>query len=178
MPKTNAASVNLTEGPIAKKLLLFALPVLMGNVLQSLNGTINSIWVGNYLGESAFAATSNANNIMFFLLSLVFGIGMASTILIGQSIGAQNEEQAKRVVGTSALFFVTLAVIITVIGFIFSSTILEWMQTPKDAMPYAIAYLRIIFVGVPFMFFYNFVMMIMRGAGDSKTPFYFLLLSP
>ncbi len=177
MSKPNAASANLTEGPIAKKLLLFALPVLMGNVLQSLNGTINSIWVGNYLGESAFAATSNANNIMFFLLSLVFGIGMASTILIGQSLGAQNEEQAKRVVGTSALFFMTLAVIITVIGFVFSSTILEWMQTPKDAMPYAIAYLRIIFVGVPFMFFYNFVMMIMRGAGDSKTPFYFLLLS-
>lgn len=168
---------SLTEGPIGKKLIVFALPLLMGNVLQSLNGTINAIWVGNYLGESAFAATSNANNIMFFLLSLVFGIGMASTILIGQSIGAQDEKQAKRVVGTSALFFLLLSLVITVIGLVFSPMILKGMNTPHDAMEYAISYLRIIFIGLPFMYGYNFIMMIMRGAGDAKTPFYFLLIS-
>ncbi|AFC30168.1 multi anti extrusion protein MatE [Paenibacillus mucilaginosus 3016] len=177
MAKEMPAKANLTEGPIGRNLLLFALPVLMGNVLQSLNGTINSIWVGNYLGESAFAATSNANNIMFFLLSLVFGIGMASTILIGQSVGAGDEAKAKRVVGTSALFFTSLSIVITAVGMLFSEAILRGMSTPADAMPYAAAYLRIIFLGVPFMFFYNFVMMILRGAGDAKTPFYFLLLS-
>ncbi|MCZ8522723.1 MULTISPECIES: MATE family efflux transporter [Paenibacillus] len=177
MSKGIPAKANLTEGPIGKSLLLFAMPLLMGNVLQSLNGTINSIWVGNYLGESAFAATSNANNIMFFLLSLVFGVGMASTILIGQSIGAQDEARAKRVVGTSALFFTTLSVLITVIGMVFSEGILRAMSTPADAMPYAASYLRVIFIGVPFMFFFNFLMMILRGAGDAKTPFYFLVLS-
>ncbi len=168
---------SLTEGHIGKKLILFAMPLLMGNVLQSLNGTINAIWVGNYLGESAFAATSNANNIMFFLLSLVFGIGMASTILIGQSVGAQDETQAKKVVGTSALFFLVLALAITVIGLVFSPMILRGMNTPHDAMDFATSYLRIIFIGLPFMYGYNFIMMIMRGAGDAKTPFYFLLIS-
>ncbi|GAB7057039.1 MULTISPECIES: MATE family efflux transporter [unclassified Paenibacillus] len=177
MSKAMPVEANLTEGPIGKSLLLFAMPVLMGNVLQSLNGTINAIWVGKFLGESAFAAASNANNIMFFLLSLVFGVGMASTILIGQSVGARDEVQAKRVVGTSALFFLSMALLITMAGVGLSASILEWMQTPVDAMTYALGYLRIIFIGIPFMFFFNFIMMILRGAGDAKTPFYFLLLA-
>ena len=88
----------LTEGRIGKTLIFFSLPILAGNMLQSLNGTVNSIWVGRYLGEAALAATSNANTVLFFLLGAVFGIGMAATILIGQSIGAKNMVQAKRVV--------------------------------------------------------------------------------
>jgi putative MATE family efflux protein len=167
----------LTEGPIGKKLFLFAVPLLLGNVLQTLNGTINSIWVGKFLGESAFAATSNANQIMFFLLSLIFGIGMAATILIGQHIGAGQFEQAKKVVGTGGLFFVLLSVGIALFGLLCSPQILRWMHTPDDALPYAIIYLRIIFVGIPLMYAYQFLMMIMRGAGDSKTPFLFLLIS-
>ncbi|WP_243633175.1 MATE family efflux transporter [Paenibacillus xerothermodurans] len=170
-------STALTEGPIGKRLIWFALPVLMGNVLQSLNGTINAIWVGNYLGESAFAATSNANNIMFFLLSLVFGLGMAATILIAQSVGAKDERQTKRVVGTSALFFIGIAIVITVLGLFLSPYILQGMHTPPDSLGYATSYLRIIFIGLPFMYGYNVLMMVMRGAGDAKTPFYFLLIS-
>ncbi|SDC53127.1 putative efflux protein, MATE family [Paenibacillus sp. UNCCL117] len=175
LPKHNG--MNLTEGPLAKKLLVFAMPILLGNVMQSLNGTINAIWVGNFLGEGAFAATSNANNIMFFLLSLVFGIGMASTILVGQRIGAKDEIGAKRVVGASALFYVLLSVLIAAAGLLLSTRILHWMQTPADSMDYALGYIRITFIGIPFMFFFNFVMTILRGAGDAKTPFYFLLLS-
>ncbi|MEK8128440.1 MATE family efflux transporter [Paenibacillus filicis] len=177
MAATLQNGMNLTEGPLAKKLLLFAMPILMGNVLQSLNGTINAIWVGNYLGESAFAATSNANNIMFFLLSLVFGVSMASTILVGQRIGAKDEAGAKRVVGASALFYVLLSLVIAAAGLLLSTQILRWMQTPDDSMGYALAYLRITFLGIPFMFFFNFVMTVLRGAGDAKTPFYFLLMS-
>ena len=73
---------DLTQGPIASTLLLFAIPTLVGNVLQSLNGSINAIWVGRFLGEGALAATSNANIIMFLMFSAVFGFGMAATILI------------------------------------------------------------------------------------------------
>jgi putative MATE family efflux protein len=167
----------LISGPIAKTLFFFAMPVLLGNVLQSLNGSINSIWVGKFLGENALAATSNANIIMFFLLSTIFGIGMAATILIGQSIGAKNVPQAKRVVGTSALFFVGLSIIITAIGAVFTPHILTWMNTPLEVMPFALAYTRIMFLGIPFMFGLNFIMTVLRGSGNSKTPFYFLLLS-
>jgi len=81
---------NLTEGPIAKTLLAFALPTLASSILQSLNGTVNAIWVGRFLGEGALAATSNANMVMFLLTSFVFGFGMASTILIGQAWGGRQ----------------------------------------------------------------------------------------
>jgi Na+-driven multidrug efflux pump len=84
----------LTEGAIGKTLVKFALPILAGNVLQSLNGSVNAIWVGHGLGEAALAATSNANTILFFLLGAVFGVGMAATILVGQAMGARDVDRA------------------------------------------------------------------------------------
>jgi hypothetical protein len=92
---------DLTQGPISKTLLLFALPTLGSNILQSLNGSINSIWVGRFLGEQALAATSNANIIMFLMFSAVFGFGMAATILIGQSMGRHDVEAARRAFGSA-----------------------------------------------------------------------------
>jgi putative MATE family efflux protein len=167
----------LIEGPIARTLFFFTLPILASNVLQSLNGSVNAIWVGHYLGEAALTATSNANTILFFLIALVFGVGMASAILIGQSVGARNLAQAKRVVGNGAGFFVIGSIAIALTGAIFTGPLLRFMQTPDDAMPFAVTYLRIIFAGIPFLFLYTFVMMVLRGAGDSKTPFWFLLFS-
>jgi putative MATE family efflux protein len=174
---SRAPRAELVEGPIARTLFFFTLPILASNVLQSLNGSVNAIWVGHYLGEAALTATSNANTIMFFLLALVFGVGMAATILVGQSIGARDTTQAKRVVGTSATFFVVASLLIAAGGGLATAPLLAWMQTPPDAMPFATAYLRIIFAAIPFMFAYTFLMMVLRGAGDSKTPFYFLVLS-
>lgn len=97
---------DLTQGPIARTLVVFALPILAGNVLQSLNGSVNAMWIGHYLGEAAITATANANNIMFLLIGLVFGVGMAATILVAQSMGAKDLQQARRVMGTSATFLV------------------------------------------------------------------------
>ncbi|CAN7600353.1 MATE family efflux transporter [Paenibacillus sp. LjRoot56] len=171
------ARPTLTEGPITKTLILFSLPILLGNVLQSLNGSINTIWIGKYLGEVALAATSNANIIMFFLISSIFGIAMAAVILIGQNLGAKKVQEAKKVVGTSTVFFLVLSIIVALLGWIFSSTILDWMNTPPDVKEFAVTYTRIMFAGVPFMFGYNLIMAILRGSGDAKTPFYFLLLS-
>lgn len=177
-PKPSAAArPTLTEGPIGKTLFVFSLPILLGNVLQTLNGSINSIWVGRLLGETALAATSNANFLMFFLISAIFGISMASVILLGQNLGAQRIQEAKKVVGTSASFFFILSVITGALGIVFSPLILELLNTPEEAMDMAIVYTRIMFAGTPFMFGFNLIMAVMRGAGDSKTPFYFLLLS-
>lgn len=167
----------LTTGPIGRTLLTFSLPVLGSNILQSLNASINTVWVGRYLGEAALTATSNANIILFFLLGVVFGISMANTIMIGQAVGARDIREARRIVGTSTTFFVLLSVLAAGLGFVFTPAILAAMHTPPDAVPLAEVYLRIIFVALPFMYFYNFVMMTLRGAGDSRTPFYFMLLS-
>lgn len=167
----------LVEGPIAKTLFFFTLPILFGNVLQSLNGSVNAVWVGHYLGEAALTATANSNAILFFLIASVMGLGMAATILVGQSLGAKNMDQAKRVVGTSVTFFVCISLLVAVFGLVFSEHLMELMHTPHDALPLAVAYLRIIFLALPFQFAYIFLMMILRGAGDTKTPFKFQIMS-
>ncbi|MBN8887260.1 MAG: MATE family efflux transporter [Rudaea sp.] len=167
----------LTQGAIGKTLFLFTLPILAGNVLQSLNGSVNAIWIGHGLGEAALAAASNANTILFFLLGAVFGIGMAATILVGQSIGANDIAQTKRVIGTSLVFFVVASVAIAVVGLILSEPLMEWMRMPADAKPLAIAYLRVIFLAIPFVYVLTFIGMTLRGAGDARTPFIFLAVN-
>jgi Na+-driven multidrug efflux pump len=100
---------DLTQGPIARTLLVFALPILGGNVLQSLNGSINAMWVGRLLGEEALAGVANANNIMFFLLGAIFGFGMAATILVGQAMGRHDLPGARRVCSTAATICLTMS---------------------------------------------------------------------
>jgi putative MATE family efflux protein len=168
---------SLTEGSISRGLLQFALPILYANVLQSLNGSINSIWVGRFLGEAALTATSNANMVMFLLIGAAFGVALAATILIGQSIGAQNIAEAKRIVGTSATFFAAISVAMAIAGLTMCEPLLVAMKTPADSLPLAVAYMRVIFLALPCLYMYAFVMSALRGVGDSKTPFYFMLLS-
>jgi putative MATE family efflux protein len=167
----------LTEGPIGRNLLLFALPILAGNVAQSLNGSVNAIWVGKFLGEAALTATANANNIMFFLLGSVFGIGMAATILIGQAIGGRDLPLARKVMGTSATFFIGLSVVIAVAGWFLSPRLLVAMGTPEPSLALADAYLRVIFLAMPLLYAFSFFSAALRGAGDARTPFRFLLLA-
>ena len=168
---------SLTEGPIAAGLLRFSLPILLANVLQSLNGSVNSIWVGRYLGEAALTATSNANTVMFLLIGAAFGVALAATILIGQFIGANNLPETKRVVGTSATFFTGISVAMAAAGLLLARPLLVAMATPADSLALAVAYMRVIFLALPCLYLYAFVMAVLRGAGDSKTPFYFMLLS-
>src|SRR5215469_15419719 len=167
----------LTEGSIPVGLFRFALPILSANFLQSLNGSVNSIWVGRFLGEAALTATSNANTVMFLLIGAAFGVAMAATILIGQCIGANNLQETKRVVGTSASFFAAISVGMAIAGLVLCRPLLIAMSTPPDSLPLAVAYMRVIFLALPFLYMYAFVMAVLRGAGDSKTPFYFMLLS-
>jgi putative MATE family efflux protein len=168
---------SLTEGSIPRALMLFSLPILYGNVLQSVNGSVNSIWVGKFLGEAALAATGNSNMVMFLLFAVIFGFSMAATIMVAQCVGAGNVAEAKRVVGSSAIFFLALSVGMSVLGVALTDTLLQWMRTPPDALPLALAYMRIIFLALPFMGGLFFVMAVLRGAGDSKTPFIYLVLS-
>jgi putative MATE family efflux protein len=167
----------LTEGHVGRTMITFALPIMAGNAAQSLNGSINSIWVGRYLGEAALTATANANNLMFFLIGAVFGIGMAATILIGQAIGANDTAQARRVMGTSATFFISLSVVLAVAGWFLADPVLRLMGTPEAALPMAESYLQVIFLAMPFLYAFAFFSAALRGVGDSHTPFRFLLLS-
>ena len=168
---------DLTTGPIGKTLITFALPVMGTNVLQSLNGSANAIWVSHVLGEAALTATANANIILFLMLGAAFGVSMSANLLIGQSIGAGEPGMVKRVIGTAITFFIVLSVAVGAGGYIFTPAILHAMGTPADAVQDAITYLRVIFLAMPFMYFFSFVMMAQRGTGDSRTPFYFSLFA-
>lgn len=168
---------SLTEGSIAPALLAFSLPILFGNVLQSINGSVNAIWVGKYLGEAALAAVGNSNVIMFLLFGVMFGFSMASTIMVAQCVGAKNIAEAKRVVGTSAVFFLGLSLTMSLMGFALAHMLVAWLRTPPDALPFALTYMRIIFLALPFMGGLFFLMAVLRGAGDSKTPFIYLFMA-
>jgi putative MATE family efflux protein len=158
-------------------MLEFALPILYANVLQSLNLSVNSMWVGHYLGEAALAATSNVNNLVFVLLGAVYGLALAATILVGRCIGSNDVHQAKRIVGTSVTFFAAIAVGVAFTGVFSAEALLALMNTPAESLSLAVSYLRVMLVALPFQYMLAFVMSVLRGAGDSKTPLHFMLLS-
>jgi putative MATE family efflux protein len=169
--------MDLTQGPIARTLLQFSLPVLGSSMLQSLNGSINAIWVGRLLGAEALTATTNATVLLLLLLGVMFGLGMAATILVGQAVGAKDLQSAKKVVGTAAVFFLTISVGMAASGFAASEQLLVWMGTPEESRLLAEGYLRVVFLSLPFMYLFAFLVMVQRGAGDAKTPFYFMTLA-
>jgi MATE family, multidrug efflux pump len=165
---------DLTSGPIGRTLLAFAIPTLLSSVLQSLNGSINAIWVGRFLGEGALAATSNANMIMFLLMAFVFGFGMAATVLIGQAFGRGDIDRVRRVIGTAIGGFVPGAAAVALLGWLGAPALLELLGTPPDSAPLALSYLRVIFLAMPPILLAIVLMMGLRGTGDSMTPLWFI----
>jgi putative MATE family efflux protein len=168
---------DLTKGAIGPTLLAFALPTLGSSILQSLNGSINAVWVGRFLGEEALAATSNANIVMFLLTAFVFGFGMATTILVGQRFGAGDLDGARRVIGTGTGFFALISLAGAGVGWLFAPDILQLLGTPAEAAPLALAYLRVIFIAMPPALIMVSWMMALRGSGDSLTPLWFMILA-
>ena len=180
LPRAQAAAYqrgDLTQGPILKTLVTFSIPTLISNLLQTLNGTINSIWVGRLLGESALAATANANNIMFLLFAAVFGFGMATTVRVGQYFGAREIDRARRTFGAGVGFCVATAVAVGIIGSIFTPHLLHVLATPEASRAEALAYLRVIFMTMPLGSLSLMLGMGLRGVGDSKTPMRAMMLT-
>src|SRR3954453_21277680 len=168
---------DLTQGPISSTLLKFALPTLASSIIQSLNGTVNAICVGRFIGEDALAATSNANMVMFLLTAFVFGFGMASTILIGQAWGRKDVDAARRIFGTAGGSFLLVTIVIAAAGYYLSGSILAVLGTPSEAAPFAWAYLTVIFLAMPALLLLTLLMMALRGAGDSLTPLWFMIVA-
>ena len=176
-PRRPMMQGDLTQGPILKTLLAFSIPTLISNLLQTLNGTINSIWVGRLLGESALAATANANIIMFLLFAVVFGFGMATTVRVGQYFGARDLDKARVTFGAGVGFCTALAMTGGVLGWQFSPGLLHLMATPAGSQAEALAYLRVIFLTMPLGTISMMVSMGMRGVGDAKTPLHAMILT-
>lgn len=168
---------DLTQGPIASTLMLFAMPTLASNILQSLNGSINAIWVGRFLGPEALAATANANIIMFLMFSVVFGFGMASTVMIGQAMGRRDIDAARRAFGSAVGFCMGLALVVSTLGWVGAPALLRLLSTPVEAYAMALVYLRVIFIAMPATLLSVMIMMGLRGVGDARTPLIFMIVS-
>jgi len=176
-PRAFRGGRDLTQGPILATLVVFTLPTLVSNVLQSLNGSINSIWVAHFLGESALAATANANIIMFLMFSVIFGFGMAANVVVGQAFGRGDLATARHAFGSAIGFCLGLTILIALAGYLWSEHILALLSTPPEVFRLAKLYLHYTFLGLPAGLMFIMVMMGLRGGGDSMTPLWFMILS-
>lgn len=150
--------------------LYFLLPLLFTNILQSLSGTINTIFVGQLLGVKAVAAISVFAPILFFLLAFIIGIASGSSVLIGQAWGAKDHDLVKRITGNSFAIILILGIIIAILGSVFSEWIILHIGVPSDIQALATRYTRLMLAGSPLLFLFIAYTSLMRGVGDSVTP--------
>lgn len=171
---SNEPTSSLVSGPLNKAILALALPVLATSVLQSLNMSINTFWLGQLLGKSALAATANANTVMFAASALVFGLSMIGSVLVGQAMGDKDLDAARRVVGTSMTTLLVVGMALAGAGWLLAPDILVQLETPDEVKPLALTYLRIMLVAAPWMLLLVGLMAALRGSGDVTTPLLFM----
>lgn len=165
----------LTQAPIGRTLLHFSLPLWGGYVLQSLNTSVNAFWIGRHLGEAALSAAVHANNLLFVLIALVFGISQATNLLVARAVGANHWALARRITGTSASLFLGTSLIMAALGWPLATPLLYLLGAEPATAALATDYLRMLFLAVPPMLLLIFVAAVLRGTGDSRTPFLVLL---
>ncbi|MBJ8153166.1 MATE family efflux transporter [Bacillus cereus] len=160
-----------------KSMSMFLVPLLLSNILQSVGQLFGMVVVGRWLGVKELAAISAFFPLFFLLVSFVIGIGSGSSILIGQAFGARNEERLKAIVGTTLTFTFIIGIILAIVGNVFALNIMRLMGTPENIIDMSVHYARILFISMPVLFLYFSYTTFIRGTGDSKTPFYFLIVS-
>ena len=168
---------DFTKGNETKLILYFALPMLIGNILQQSYTIVDSIIVGRTLGKVALGAIVTTLPINFFMLSLTLGITMGATIVIAQYYGAKDMQNLRKAVDTSFIFIMICSIVIAILGYTFSYQILEFLRVPENVISHSAIYLKVTFLGIPLMFGYNIISSMLRGLGDSKRPLYFLMVS-
>lgn len=160
-----------------QSLLVFLIPLMLSNVLQSLGQSIGYIYLGRFLGPQALAAAGNLFPIIFLMISFFLGIGSASSILIGQAHGAGDTARMRSIAGTTLGIGLVLGVIVGTLCALFVRPLLHLIGTPADIFDLSASYARVIFAGFPILFTYLLYSTFLRGTGDSKTPFYSLIVS-
>lgn len=165
---------SLTEGSIPKGILMFALPMLAGQIFQQLYNTADAIIVGRFLSDEAYAAVSSSGSLIFLMISFFVGVAAGAGVVISRYFGAQDKENLRKSVHTTVVFGLLSGIALTVIGVILTPQILRLMGTPENVMPYSVQYFRIFFAGSVGMTLYNLLRSILQAVGDSKHPLYYL----
>lgn len=172
-----AKNINFTEGNIKSSLIRFAIPLFLGNLFQQLYNTVDSLIVGNFLGELSLAAVSSSASLTFMMISFFNGIAMGAGVVIAKAVGAKDKEKLSNAVHTDIAFALLSGAVMTIVCSIMAPIFLRWMHTPEDIMPESISYLRIYTLGIIFSMLYNISMGIMNAVGNSRHPLYYLILS-
>lgn len=164
----------MTEGSILKTILVFSIPLILGNLLQQMYNTVDSIIVGNYVGKNALAAVGSSSPLIFLLIAFGQGISVGSGVIVSQAIGANNKKDIQLSVHTSLAISVILGVILSILGFIFTPQLLKMMNTPAEVMVESVKYLRLYSIGLVFNIIYNMEAGILNSVGNSKRSLLYL----
>ncbi len=170
-------STSLTEGSVWKSMLLFAMPVFLGNVFQQLYNTFDAWCVGNYIGDNALAAVSSSGSLIFMMVSFFNGVAMGAGIVIARWFGAKEYDTMRKSIHTAIAFGLVVGIVLTVAGIGLTPVILRWMGTPDEVFPESVAYFRYYFLGAIFVVMYNIFVGILHAVGDSRHPLYYLIFS-
>lgn len=168
---------DLTSGSPLKVILLFSLPLVLGNLFQQFYALADTIIVGRFCGVSALASVGATGSVNYLILGFVIGVCNGFAIPIAQLFGARDYKDLRRHVANAAWLCMAASVVLTISTVALTRPMMQLMQTPDDIIDGAVIYIGWIFAGIPFIFLYNMVAAIMRALGDSKTPLYFLILT-
>lgn len=172
-----AKLMRMTKGSIPKQLITYAIPLILGNIFQLTYNVVDSVIVGRFIGKEALAAVGTANPIMNIFIFGISGICIGASVIMGRFYGAKKEDMLKKEMATIAVLGVYFSLLVVIIGMVTAGGLLHLLKVPKDILPMSATYLRLIFLGMPFTYFYNAVSSALKSVGDSKTPLKFLVFA-
>ena len=167
----------MTQGSIARHLIAYALPLILGNLFQLTYNAVDSIVIGKFAGENALAAVSAANPVMTIVILGVSGVSIGASVLMSRFYGAGDEDALRREVATTIVFGAIASLVVFAVGWPLSGPVLRLMNVPGEILEMAARYLQVIFVGFLFTFQYNILAAALRSVGDSRTPVVYLALA-
>ncbi len=169
--------MDMTEGPVLTKILLFTIPLMFSSILQILFNAADIVVVGKFVGDTALAAVGSNSALINLVTNLFIGLSIGANVIVARYFGGKQDEDTSIAVHTSIALGFASGIILTLIGIIGAPFFLRLMLTPEDVLPQAVLYLRILFAGITSMMLYNFGSAVLRAVGDTKRPLYFLLLA-
>ncbi len=172
-----AGRVDMLHGGLAKKIFVFSLPLIASGILQQSFNAVDVAIIGHYSSKQAMAAVGSNGVIISILVNLFLGVAVGANVVIANYIGQRNAERVRKSIGTVAVVAIASGLLLLFLGVTVSRMILEWISTPDDVIELATTYLRIYFLGMPFMMIYNFGSAILRSIGDTQRPFYSLVVA-
>lgn len=175
--KTKSYEIDMCNGPLLKKILLFAVPLMLSGMLQLFFNAADIVVVGQFAGPTALAAVGSTGALINLITNVFIGLSVGTNVLVAKYYGEQNTKELSETVHTSIMISLIFGCILIVVGVSLAEPLLTLMGTPADVLDQAATYMRIYFVGMPAMMLYNFGAAVLRSVGDTKRPLYFLLLA-